>query len=192
MYNTSVSFARIPVAEYVRDFRDVEKFIGFCHACGRYGRCWACPPHGFEPEEVLASGRTIYLAAEKIVPDASLSAESDPARIRALSERMLHEVRERTDACLLGLERRYPGSRAFFAGTCILCPQEECTRITGAPYRYPGRIRPSLESFGFDIGRTASQLLGVELQWSSGGIPAYFTLVSGLITNDELPFEWMR
>ena len=192
MYQTAVSFARLPVADYIRDFRDAEKFIGFCRECGRYGRSWACPPHAEDPEAVLASGKFIFLAAEKIVPEPSLLAERDSGRVRKLSEEMLRAVRKRTDVRLLELEKAYPGSRAFFAGSCMLCPAEECTRISGAPCRYPDRIRPSLESYGFDIGRTASQLLGVELQWSRGGMPPYITLVSGLLTNAELPSNWLE
>lgn len=54
------------------------------------------------------------------------------------------------------------------------------------PCRYPDRIRPSLESLGFDIGKTASELLGIELKWSepgSSGLPEYFTLVSGFFSS---------
>lgn len=56
----------------------------------------------------------------------------------------------------------------------------------GRPCRYPDRIRPSLESLGFDIGKTASELLGIELKWSepgSSGLPEYFTLVSGFFSS---------
>ena len=45
---------------------------------------------------------------------------------------------------------------------------------------------PSLESLGFDIGKTASELLGIELKWSepgSSGLPEYFTLVSGFFSS---------
>ena len=45
-------------------------------------------------------------------------------------------------------------------------------------------MRP--ESLGFDIGKTASELLGIELKWSepgSSGLPEYFTLVSGFFSS---------
>ena len=94
--------------------------------------------------------------------------------------------RSPADARLLELERKYPGSRAFYAGTCHLCPEGTCARSEGRPCRYPDRIRPSLESLGFDIGKTASELLGIELKWSepgSSGLPEYFTLVSGFFSS---------
>ena len=99
---------------------------------------------------------------------------------------MIVEVRRMLDARLLELERKYPGSRAFYAGTCHLCPEETCAPSEGRPCRYPDRIRPSLESLGFDIGKTASELLGIELKWSepgSSGLPEYFTLVSGFFSS---------
>ena len=77
-----------------------------------------------------------------------------------------------------------PGSLACYAGTCHLCPDDTCTRITGQPCRHPHLIRHSLESFGFDLGRTAEELLHIPLVWSDGvKFPEYLMLVSGLFTD---------
>ena len=46
-------------------------------------------------------------------------------------------------------------------------------------------IRPSLEACGFDIGKTVSELLHIELKWSDNGkMPEYLTLVGGVFKND--------
>lgn len=56
-----------------------------------------------------------------------------------------------------------------------------CTRPEGLPCRHPDRVRPSLEACGFDIGRTTSELFGIELKWGAEGkLPEYLTLVCGL------------
>ena len=93
---------------------------------------------------------------------------------------------------MLELETQYQGSLAFFAGSCFLCRKEDCTRRSGKECIYPDKARSSLEAYGFDIAKTSSELLGIELVWSKGLVlPEYFTLVSGLFTDHEIdPFEW--
>lgn len=106
--------------------------------------------------------------------------------------KIIVETRSHLDKQLLALESKYPDSKAFFAGFCTLCTQE-CARIIGEPCRYPTKIRHSLESFGFDIGKTASQLLNIDLKWSNDGrLPEYFTLVSGFFTCQTLIEEDME
>ena len=74
-----------------------------------------------------------------------------------------------------------PAARAFFAGTCLLCPPEHCTRRENLPCRHPESIRPSLEALGLDVARTTSGLFGIELQWGRPDAPpAYLTLISAL------------
>ena len=92
--------------------------------------------------------------------------------------------RERLDRMLLKMEREaaVPAhtARAFFAGTCLLCPPEHCTRREGRPCRHPESIRPSLEALGFDIARTAADIFHTPLQWGRNGQPPeYITLISG-------------
>lgn len=99
----------------------------------------------------------------------------------------MNEARRELDARLLALEEAWPDSRAFFAGTCFDCPEGTCTRLSDLPCVRPGKIRPSLEALGFDLGRTASELLGIELRWSvDGRLPEYFTLISGFFTNHSI------
>jgi predicted metal-binding protein len=100
---------------------------------------------------------------------------------------ILGEVRRNLDDRLLALEQQYPDSRAFFAGSCRLCKREECTRIIGEPCLYPNKIRPSLESFGFDISKISLQLLNTELKWGTKErLPEYYHLVSGLFTSRKI------
>lgn len=57
-----------------------------------------------------------------------------------------------------------------------------CTRREGLPCRYPDKVRPSLESMGFDIGKTAKELFGLELKWASYGmLPEYYVLVGAVM-----------
>ena len=96
-------------------------------------------------------------------------------------QELMHRERSRLDKRLLALEEEYNG-RAFYAGSCILCPWEECARRSGKACRYPSRIRRSLEACGFDLGRTTSELFGIEMKWSENrNLPEYLLLVLSLI-----------
>ena len=186
MYTTETITATIPVTEYIGQYRDAEKFIEFCKVCHNYGRCWACPPYDFDPIEQIAGYQTFYVIGTKITLTEPIRCTPRTTQEnQALSRKILADVRKPLDNRLLTFEAKHPGSRAFFAGTCFACPNGACTRIEGKPCIQPEQVRPALEAFGFDIGKTASELLGIELQWSDdGSLPEYFTLVSGLLTHD--------
>ena len=166
------AFASLPVEEYIRRYRDAERFADLCRRCGRYGRCWACPP----------------LIAARIEPGKRLRTLcADAGQSEKQGRALLNEARCELDARLLALEEAWPDSRAFFAGTCFDCPEGTCTRPSDLPCVRHGKIRPSLEALGFDLGRTASELLGIELRWSvDGRLPEYFTLISGFFTNHSI------
>ena len=171
-YTLQEQWRTMPMKEYAETFRDFGRVRGYCHGCGRYGKCWACPPYDFAEDEYLGQFTTISLLATKITPSEGVALTTETA------ERILNRERQRLDRMLLGMEGN---ARAFFAGTCILCPPEKCTRREGLPCRHPESIRPSLEALGFDIARTASELFGIPLQWGSPGtFPAYLTLISAI------------
>jgi predicted metal-binding protein len=174
--------ATIGTEEYLRQYRDAGRFIEFCKQCNRYSACWACPPFDFDTTECLSKYTMACIIGTKITLDKALINKiADWERCTSATYRIVEEVRRDLDDRLLDLEEFYFDSRAFFAGACHICPQGTCTRITGQACRYPHKIRPSLESFGFDISKTSSQLLNIELKWSKKGkLPEYFVLVSGL------------
>ena len=59
---------------------------------------------------------------------------------------------------------------------------------SGKACRYPSRIRRSLEACGFDLGRTTSELFGIEMKWSENrNLPEYLLLVSGFLSDRETP-----
>jgi predicted metal-binding protein len=187
-YQLNAITATIEVDEYIRDYRDVDTFIGYCKQCACYNACWACPPFDFNATEHMMQYHHAHIIGTKIILDTALrNACAGVQQCKDTAYRIIRKVRRGLDRKLLALERQYPGSRAFFAGTCHMCKQGACTRIVGKPCVYPDTIRPSLEAFGFDIGKTSSQLLNTDLRWSSEeGLPEYFVLVSGLFTNREM------
>lgn len=166
--------ATIPVADYIAHYRDAEKFIAFCRQCRRYNTYWACPPFTFNVDQYLSRYEIALIVGTKITP---LHPEkiTDPI---AYGNGLMETERRRTDELLLEMEKTYNG-RAFFPGSCLLCPS--CTRTEGTPCLYPEKVRPSLEACGFDIGKTTTELLNIELKWGENGkMPEYITLVSAV------------
>jgi predicted metal-binding protein len=184
VYNTTVE---TNAKDYIRNYRDVDKFMTYCKQCDRYDACWSCPPFDFDIEEYLSKFDKAILFGTKIVLDETLRETCRGAQqCKDTTYRIIADVRRDLDIRLLRMEQEYIGSRAFSAGTCFRCPLGQCTRMAGKPCLFPGEIRYPLESFGFDIGKTASELLHIELQWSKNGVlPEYFTLVSCLFTPIE-------
>jgi len=183
IYHLEHTLIKTDVKSYIGNYRDPDKFIEYCKQCNRYTACWACPPYDFDTEQYISPYTNAFILGTKITPDNTLRNNTEE-QTKSHAYNLIEEVRKFLDEALLHAERIYPGSKVFFAGTCHLCPIGTCTRITGSPCLYPDKIRPSLEAFGFDIGRTSSELIGIELKWSSNGeLPEYFVLVSGLFSD---------
>ena len=117
--------------------------------------------------------------ATKIIPDRNdIPVEMTQERVRIEKE-------------LLEMERKYGGRGFAYVGKCLYCSGSECTRKRNRPCLHPDKVRPSLEAFGFDIGRTLSELFGIRLLWGKDGIlPEYLMLVSGLFHNSVA--YWQR
>lgn len=169
----------IPVADYLIRFREAERFEGYCRSCPNYGNSWGCPPFESGVEEYLSGYRTALIVATKITPAASGLSLSE-------AQQLLLPERRRLERRLLEMERVYDGRSFAYVGTCLYCPDQPCTRPEGKPCRHPDSVRPSLEACGFDIGRTTSELFGIELKWGKEGrMPEYLTLVCGFFHNAE-------
>lgn len=89
----------------------------------------------------------------------------------------------RVNKRLLDLEREKNGLAFGFVGDCPYCNGAPCARQQGKPCRHPDVVRPSLEAYGFDIGKTTSELLGIDIQWGGKHIPKFLTIVCGLFFN---------
>ena len=112
--------------------------------------------------------------ATKIIPDRN----DIPVE---MTQEFIRPERVRIEKELLEMERKYGGRGFAYVGKCLYCSGSECTRKRNRPCLHPDKVRPSLEAFGFDIGRTLSELFGIRLLWGKDGIlPEYLMLVSGL------------
>jgi predicted metal-binding protein len=188
-YALTHSSVKIGVKELIHAYRDTDKFLAYCRACNRYNACWSCPPFDFNADDYLTSYQTARIIGTKITLDKeAVHNHQGWDKCTKISYEIIGEVRKSLDNMLLTMEKKYPESKAFFAGSCHLCPKGECTKISGKPCISPESIRPSLEALGFDVSKISAELLNIEMQWSRDGIlPEYFTLVSGFFSVNEIP-----
>ena len=179
-YTLNHSSAKVGVEELIHRFRDTKKFIGYCKECNRYNACWACPPFDFNADEYLMSRQIANIIGTKIIlTEDVINQHRGLEQCTKISYEIIGAVRRELDNTLLDMEKQYPESRAFFAGTCRICPLGKCMRITEKACISPERIRPSLEALGFDVSKISADLLNIEMKWSHDGVlPEYFTLVS--------------
>lgn len=164
----------IAVDAYIADYVNVEEFLEYCKVCGNYQRKWCCPPFSFSPvEEFWRNYKTLRVVGKKMVFE-----EGEKESWQELMRRVKQELTEE----LYAAEEKFPGSISLSAGSCSLCGEDNCSRKTGQPCRFPDKMRYSIEALGGNVGLTASKLLGISLQWmEEGKVPDYFVLVGGLL-----------
>lgn len=174
MYNVKKYECDVNIDEYVRDYVNVEEFLGYCKECKNYSKVWSCPPYDFEPEEYWKKFSVLHVIARKI--------EFEPGTDEKGIMDIMKEVKADMSRELYEAERQYEGSVSLSAGSCSLCRETGCSRLEGKPCRYPEIMRYSIESIGGNVGLTVSKLLGIELEWiEEGKLPDYYVLVGGLL-----------
>ena len=182
-YEVTRMEASIDVADYYASYVDPPRFLAFCRQCTAYGKVWSCPPYDFSVEELWQSYERMLLLGRKLTFTPELCRRRyDSSQMQQLLADTLLREREDMERELFELEAAHPGSIALLPGSCHRCGDGNCSRTAGLPCRDPQHLRHSLESLGGDVGRTAEELLGFSLLWSSEGrLPAYLCLIAALL-----------
>ncbi|MFI3321537.1 MAG: DUF2284 domain-containing protein [Rikenellaceae bacterium] len=188
MGKTEFKLAKISVSEYKREYQNIEKVRCICKGCPNYGKRWGCPP--FEPEEdaKIDTFNFAYIMATKIyIDDSYLDKTYDGKQFAKVCQEILVAQRKIIDKKLVELEDSTPFSQSFYGGACIGCGYEKCSRSEGKPCTKSATIRPSLESMGFEVSKTTSNLLNIEILWSKDGkLPEYYTLVYAIFSKESI------
>jgi len=173
-YTTERYEAEMDAGAYIEGFRRADYFLQLCRQCGNYGRRHGCPPFDYEPLSLIGDYRKVRILGVKVFPnDKHLPLEAVNDLMRPVTSGLNRE--------LLELERSLGGLCFGFVGACPYCEGAPCARIDGKPCRHPDKVRPSLEAFGFDMSKTAKDLLGLDILWGRDGlIPEYLTLIGGI------------
>lgn len=180
---------KITVEEYLRDYVKVEVFLECCKACPNYEQKWSCPSYDFDVEEYWKQYKYLYIMGTKIeFTEDEIKRIYTKEELEDIMNTILGKEKDVLSEQMKKMEEQYPGSISLSAGSCSIC--EKCSRLLGKPCISPERMRYSIESLGGDVGKTAKELMGIELKWMSGDhLPEYFTLVNGLLTNEEVKMK---
>ena len=166
--------AEMDAKAYIEGFRNAYYFLQFCRQCGNYGCRYGCPPFEVDPLSSICHFTKVRIWGVKIIPNSKRVPLELACNLMEPVTRQLNEE-------LLEMERALGGLAFGFVGACPYCNGEQCARIVGMPCRHPEKVRPSLEAIGFDMGKTAKELLNLDIKWSTGDyIPEYLTLVCGV------------
>lgn len=174
-YNVEDFTCELPLEEYINNFRNQEKFLEACKSCSNFNNRWGCPPFDYDVEKMMAGYHNIKLYATRITPiEQGLPLD--------LYDLFLAPEKERVESMLLAYETKCNGRAFCHVGKCRFCAETPCARLDHKPCRHPDKVRPSLESFGFDITKTLNQLFGITIHWSKDGkMPPYLMLVCAVI-----------
>lgn len=182
--NISLSnkIAYISAKDYIKNYRDSARFIKLCKQCSRYGKTWACPPFNFNTDKYIEGYEHVYIIGTKVKFDECRQPKSIEERDKLSNQAMyiaIDKLKRVHEKVLL----EFPETVSFLVGPCRICSPEPCARLSGLLCRHPNEVRHSIESVGFDVGKTTSELLGIELKWGiDNNLPEYITLVTALFT----------
>ena len=118
------------------------------NSCGKYNRCWVCPPHIGRIEELIPQVyqypfallyQTISTIEDSFDIEGMLKAGADHVQV---SQR-LHA------SCSHALHDKF---LHLTCGGCHLC--EQCAKLRDEPCRHPDQVLPSLEGYGVDVYQT--------------------------------------
>lgn len=138
-----------------------EEFREICRSngCGKYNRCWMCPPDIGEiarlMEQIRAySGAVLYQTISSIEDSFDIEGMLKAGQAHAELSREIHrQLKTMQTDNLLHLT----------CGGCRLCTS--CAKEEDMPCRFPESALPSLEGYGVDVYRTT---LGTDLKYING------------------------
>ena len=158
--------ACIPVEKIVLD----ANFRKACesNSCGRYGRCYQCPPDIGEVTELMARVgvypyAVLYQSVAQIEDSFDFEGMMDAAKEHMqLSQRVQKAAKTVLKEGFLHL-----------SSGCRLC--DRCAKVDNLPCRYPNEALPAMEGYGVDVYNTAA---GTQLHYINGqNTVTYFGLV---------------
>jgi len=143
---TAVGYAK------VADMKFDPAFRAACeqNVCGKFGKCWMCPPDAGDINEMIATAKKF----ENIMVLQTIGQLEDSYDFEGMQEAaVLHN--KMTFVAAEKVRELY-GDRALVmgAGACHVCAR--CTRLDEQPCRNPDTAIPSLEVYGVAVSELAA------------------------------------
>ena len=138
------------------------------NACGKFGRCYMCPPDIGPVEDLMALIRqyphaVLYQSIGTIEDSFDFEGMMEVGHAHCM---LSQRIRERLEAIL-------PEHLHLTGGGCHLC--ERCAKLDAEPCRYPNEALSSLEGYGIDVYRTSQ---ATDLKYINGeNTVTYFGII---------------
>lgn len=118
------------------------------NACGKFGRCYMCPPDIGPVEELMARVKSyphavLYQSIGTIEDSFDFEGMMEVGHAHCM---LSQRIREKLEVLL-------PEHLHLTGGGCHLC--ERCAKLDAEPCRYPNEALSSLEGYGIDVYRTS-------------------------------------
>ena len=141
-------------AEYVAGGNIVlsDEFRRMCesNSCGKYGKCYVCPPYVGEIDKVMDDvrrfpGGILYQTVCDIEDSFDIEGMETAWKQHCMLSQRIQEL----------MKSAYAGEMLHLTcGGCGIC--ERCAAYEGEPCRFPDKALPSMESYGIDVYRTST------------------------------------
>ncbi len=178
----------MPLHDFRQRYQNREKFLAYCRECPRYNTVWSCPLLSFNVNAYLERFSWINVLCAKInLGNRVIREANTPEKIKTVGWEILQSVKLDMEEKLRGLEKHISGSVSLSSGGCSLC--KVCSRKNGQPCRQPDKMRYSLDAFGFDLTAITKDMFGIDILWCKERLPDYFTLIHGILTENDVPEE---
>lgn len=152
-------------------------------SCPNYDSNWSCPPNSPSYETYAGKYKncllllaTCDLAQFGWLKSDNLRVRTANSRLKSFSNRLLKYLENSLDGMMLS------------TGICRRCKQ--CTKRSSGELgcKKPQEMRYSLQTLGLNVAQVSEDWFKHKLLWQSNQTsPAYSSVVSGILTNDELP-----
>ena len=126
------------------EFRDICR----SNQCGKYGKCWVCPPELPDVADVMAKIKSY----SRVLWYQSVSSIEDSFDIEGMLEAGQNHVRLSQRLRDMVVDSLPENALHLSCGGCRLCPK--CAKEDGKPCRMPEKAMASLEGYCVDVYNT--------------------------------------
>ncbi len=139
--------------------KDIVFDVGFrklceSNSCGKYGKCYTCPPHAGEINELIAYAKTF----DEAIIYQTVGELEDSYDIEGMLEQGIKHNKITLKFQNYTMQHVSGDNLHLGAGGCKHC--DVCAFVTNEPCRFPKLALKSLETFGIDVS-TLSKLAGM-------------------------------
>lgn len=138
------------------------------NACGKFGRCYMCPPDIGDVETLMAQVKkyphaVLYQSIGTIEDSFDFEGMMEVGHTHCM---LSQRIRRKLKASI-------PNHLHLTGGGCHLC--ERCAKLENSPCRHPGEALSSLEGYGIDVYRTSQ---ATDLKYINGeNTVTYFGII---------------